>query len=172
MQYKYQMSMIGERSYLLGLQKKKHGEGIFINQGKYTRNLLKIFYLQEYSTTNTPMATATKLDPNVGEPVKITTYIGRIWSLLYLTASWPDILYATYLCAKFQVDPREPHLAVVKRIKCTKNLWLWYKRESYFKLIGYSDANFAGCKINRKSTTRTCQFLGGRLVSRFSKKHE
>ncbi|KAL8124233.1 hypothetical protein AgCh_012028 [Apium graveolens] len=70
---------------------------------------------------------------------------------------------------KFQVDPREPHLLAVKRIfkylKGTMNLGLWYPRDSDFKLIGYSDADFAGCKIDRKSTSGSCQFLGGRLVS-------
>ena len=75
---------------------------------------MKRFNLQDCATTTTPMATATKLDPIVGEPVEITTYRGMIGSLLYLTASRPDIMYATYLCARFQADPREPHLVDVK----------------------------------------------------------
>ena len=99
-----------------------------------------------------------------------------IGSLLYLTASRPDIMYATCLCARFQADPREPHLTAVKRIfkylKGTTNLGLWYPKESYFKLIGYSDTDFAGCKIDRKSTSGSYQFLGGRLVSWFSKKQK
>ena len=115
------------------------------------------------------MATTTELDPNVSEIVNITTYIGMIGSLLYLTTSRPNIMYVTCLCTRFQVDPREPHLVAVKRIflnlKGFENLGLWYPRESNFKLIGYSDANFAGCKIDRKSTTGKCRFLGGRLVS-------
>ena len=176
MQSKYQMSMMREMSYFLGLQIKQSEDGIFINQAKYTRNLLKRFNLQDYATATTPMATTTKLDPNVGESVEITTYRGMIGSLLYLTASRPDIMYATCLCARFQADPREPHLVAVKRIfrylKGSQNLGLWYPRESDFKLIGYSDADFAGCKIDRKSTTGTCQFLGGRLVSWFSKKQK
>ena len=99
-----------------------------------------------------------------------------IGSLLYLTTSRPDIVYATCLCARFQADPREPHSIAIKRIfkylKGTADLGLWYPRESDFKLIGYSDADFAGCKIDTKSTSGSCQFLGGRLVSWFSKKHK
>ncbi|KAL8092227.1 hypothetical protein AgCh_034496 [Apium graveolens] len=80
------------------------------------------------------------------------------------------------MASKFQADPREPHLIAAKRIfkylKGTVDLGLWYPRESDFKLIGYSDADFAGCKIDRKSTSGSYQFLGGRLVSWFSKKQK
>ena len=142
----------------------------------YIRNLLKRFNLQDCAIITTPMAIATKLDPNVDEPVEITTYRGMIGSWLYVTASRSDIMYATYLCSRFQVNPREPHLVVVKRIlrylKGIENLGLWYLRELDFKLIGYSNADFAGCKIDRKSTTRMCQFLGERLVYWFSKKQK
>ena len=95
-------------------------------------------------------------------------------SLLYLTARRLDIMYATCLCTRFQADPRKPHLVVVKRIfrylKGFVNLRLWCPRESEFKLIGYSNADFTGCKIDRKSTSGSCQFLGGRIVSWFIKK--
>ena len=176
MQSRYQMSMMGEMSYFLGLQVKQTDDGIFINQSKYTKNLLKKFNMQDSSTATTPMATTTKLDPDQGLEVDITNYRGMIGSLLYLTASRPDIMYATCLCARFQANPREPHLIAVKRIfrylKGTPSLGLWYARESDFGLCGYSDADFAGCKIDRKSTSGSCQFLGGRLVSWFSKKQK
>ncbi|KAL8147934.1 hypothetical protein AgCh_005313 [Apium graveolens] len=143
MQSRYQMSMMGELSYFLGLQVKQNEEGTFINQFKYTRNLLKKFGMQDCSTTSTPMATATKLDKDTGASVDITNYRGMIGSLLYLT----------YL-------------------KGTSDLGLWYRRESDFKLISYLDADFAGCKIDRKSTSGSFQFLGGRLVSWFKKKQK
>ncbi|KAL8088728.1 hypothetical protein AgCh_038493 [Apium graveolens] len=96
--------------------------------------------MQDCSTASTPIATATKLDKDTGKSVDITNYRGMIGSLLYLTASRPDIMYATCLCARFQADPREPHLLAVKRIfmylKGTTDLGLWYPRESDFKLIG------------------------------------
>ncbi|KAL8104298.1 hypothetical protein AgCh_028500 [Apium graveolens] len=140
MQSRYQMSMMGELSYFLGLRVKQNEEGTFICQTKYTRNLLKKFGMQDCSSASTPMATATKLDKDTGKSVDITDYRGMIGSLLYLTASRPDIMYATCLCARFQADPREPHLTAVKRIfkylKGTAALGLWYPRESDFKLIG------------------------------------
>ena len=176
MQSRYQMSMMGELSYFLGLQVKQTEDGIFVSQAKYTRNLLKKFGLLNCSSATTPMATATKLDKDTGASVDITSYRGMIGSLLYLTASRPDIMYATCLCARFQADPREPHLTAVKRIfkylKGTITLGLWYPRDSDFHLIGYSDADFAGCKIDRKSTSGSCQFLGDRLVSWYSKKQK
>ena len=83
-------------------------------------------------------------------------------------------MFSTYLCARFQADPRESHPVAIKRIfrylKGTPKLGIWYPRESGFDLIGYSDADFASCKIDRKSTTSTSQFLGNKLVTRFSNK--
>ena len=169
MQSRYQMSMMGELRYFFELQVKQTDDGIFINQSKYTKNLLKRFNMLESSSATTPMATATKLDQHQGAEVDVTSYRGMIGSLLYLTASRPDIMYATCLCARFQAQPREPHLIAVKRIfrylKGNSDLGLWYPRESDFNLIGYSDADFAGCKVDRKSTSGGCQFLGERLVS-------
>ena len=166
--------MMGELSYFLGLQVKQTDDGIFINQSKYTKNLLKRLNMLESSSATTLMATTTKLDQHQGVEVYVTSYRGMIGSLLYITASRPDIMYATCLCARFQAQPREPHLIAVKRIfrylKANPDLGLWYPRESDFKLIGYSDADFAGCKVDRKSTSGGCQFLGDRLVSWSSKK--
>ncbi|KAI3770857.1 hypothetical protein L6452_02005 [Arctium lappa] len=91
-----------------------------------------------------------------------------IGSLLYLTASRPDIMYSTCLCAHYQSEPKESHLIAVKRIfrylKGTPNLGLWYPKDSGFDLTGYSDSDFAGCKLDRKSTTGGCQLLGGKLI--------
>ena len=106
--------------------------------------------------------------------VDITKYRGMIGSLLYLTASRPDILFSVGLCARYQSCPKESHLSVVKRIFRyligTMNLGLWYPKNSNFEIISYSDADFAGCKTDRKSTSGTCHFLGNSLVSCFSKK--
>lgn len=97
-----------------------------------------------------------------------------IGSLLYLTASRPDIMFAVCLCARFQSCPKESHLNVVKRIfrylKGTMNFGLWYSKCHEFALCGYTDADFGGCRIDRKSTSGSCHFLGNCLVSWFSKK--
>ncbi|KAI3735667.1 hypothetical protein L6452_15175 [Arctium lappa] len=143
--------------------------------GKYVKDMLKKFDLTQASAMKTPMAPPLTLnkDPS-GKPVNVTAYRGMIGSLLYLTASRPDIMYSTCLCARYQSEPKESHLIAVKRIfrylKGTPNLGLWYPKDSGFDLTGYSDSDFAGCKLDRKSTTGGCQLLGGKLVSWTSKK--
>lgn len=175
MSEKYNMSMMGDLTYFFGLQVKQSSNGIFINQGKYVKDLLKKFDMNSSSSMKTPMAPPANLDADLtGKPVDITNYRGIIGSLLYLTASRPDIMFATCMCARYQADPRESHLIAAKRIlrylKGTPNLGLWYPKDSGLDLIGYSDSDYAGCKIDRKSTTGGCQLLGGRLVSWTSKK--
>jgi hypothetical protein len=97
-----------------------------------------------------------------------------IGSLLYLCASRPDILLSVCMCARFQATPKDCHLRVVKRIMrylvITPNIGLWYLKGSHFELLRYLDADYAGCKVDRKSTSGTCQFLGRSLVSWSSKK--
>ena len=96
-----------------------------------------------------------------------------IGSLLYLTASRPDIMFATCLCARFQSNPKESHLSAVKRIfrylNGSTSTGLWYPHISNFTIVGYSDADYAGCKLDRKSTSGRCQLLGKCLVSWSSK---
>jgi len=100
-------------------------------------------------------------------------YRGMIGSLLYLTASRPDILFSVCLCARFQSDPRESHLTAVKRIfrylKGTINLGLLYRKSLDYKLVGFCDANYASDRIERKSTSGNCQFLVENLISWASK---
>jgi hypothetical protein len=97
----------------------------------------------------------------------------QIGSLLYLCASRPDIMLLVCMCARFHANPKEIHLRAVKRIMrylvYTHKFGLWYPKGT-FDLIGYSDADYAGCKIDRKSTSGTCEFLGRSLVSWASKK--
>jgi len=120
---------------------------------------------------STPMhhpTTSLGLDKE-SDPVNITEYRQMIGSLLYLTASRPDIMFRVCLCARFQADLREVHLFAIKRIfrylKGTANLGLCFKRRENFKLQGYSDPDYAGDKVERKSTSRGCHFIGGNLIS-------
>ncbi|XP_073294570.1 secreted RxLR effector protein 161-like [Primulina huaijiensis] len=121
------------------------------------------------------MSSSTKLDKDEsGIPIEVTQYRGLISSLLYLTASRPDILFDVCICSRFQSNPKQSHYIAAKRIlkylKGTQNVGLWYPNDSSFNLIGYSDADYAGCKLDRKSTSGFCQFFGDRLISWFSKK--
>ena len=168
---------MGELTFFLGLQVSQRKDGIFISQTKYIKDLLKKFDLEDCSSAKTPMATTTKLDEDSkGKKVDISVYRGMVGSLLYLTASRPDIMFATCLCARFQSCPKESHMIAIKRIfrylKGTPSLGLWYPKDTRFNLVGYSDADYAGCRVDRKSTSGSCQFLGSRLVSWYSKKQQ
>ncbi|KAH9763010.1 hypothetical protein KPL70_001029 [Citrus sinensis] len=149
MSQEFKMSMMGELKYFLGLQIKQNEEGIFTNQAKYVKDLLKRFGYDNGTTKSTPMSTTIKLDKDEkGKEVDIKTYRGMIGSLLYLTASRPDIMFSVCLCARFQSCPKESHMLAVKCIFRyligTINLGLWYPRGTHIDLTCYSDADFAG----------------------------
>ena len=170
MHSEFEMSMIGELNFFLGLQIKQLKEDTFINQAKYIRDLLKKFNLEEVKAKTTPMGSSIKLDMDKkGKLIDQTKYRDMIDSLLYLTASRPNIMYSVCLCARFQACPKESYLNAVKRIfrylKGTIDISLWYPKCDHFELICYFDATFGCCKINRKSTRGTCHFLGHSLVS-------
>jgi hypothetical protein len=172
---RFEMSMMGELNFFLGFQVKQLKEGTFLCQTKYTHDILKKFNMEHAKPIKTPMGTNGHLDLDIGgKSVDQKVYRSMIGSLLYLCASRPDIMLSVCLCARFQSNPKECHLRAVKRIMRylvhTSHLGLWYPKGSNFKLVGYSDADYAGCKIDRKSTSGTCQFLGKSLVSWASKK--
>ena len=169
------MSMMGELKFFLRFQIKQLKEGTFICQTKYIKDMLKKFDMENAKPIKTPMQTNGHLDLNgEGKSVDQKVYRSMIGSLLYLCASRPDIMLSVCMCARFQAAPKECHLMAVKRILRylvhTPYLGLWYPKGSSFDLIGYSDSDYAGCKVDRKSTSGTCQFLGRSLVSWSSKK--
>ena len=175
MTQKFEMSMMGELNYFLGFQVKQLKDGTFISQTKYTQDLLKRFGMKDAKPAKTPMGTDGHTDLNKGgKSVDQKAYRSMIGSLLYLCASRPDIMLSVCMCARFQSDPKECHLVAVKRILrylvATPCFGIWYPKGSTFDLIGYSDSDYAGCKVDRKSTSGTCQFLGRSLVSWNSKK--
>jgi hypothetical protein len=172
---KFEMSMMGELRYFLGFQIKQLQDGTFISQTKYIQGILNKFEMKDAKPIKTAMGTNGHLDLDTGGKfVDQKVYQSMIGSLLYLCASRPDIILSVCMCARFQADSKEVHLRAVKRIMrylvYTPKFGLWYPRGSTFDLIGYSDAYWAGCKIDRKSTSGTCQFLGRSLVSWASKK--
>ena len=175
MSKKFEMSMMSELKFLLGLQIKQTKEGTFVSQTKYTKDLFNKFNMQESKGMKTPMPTSGHLDlTRDGKPVDQKVYRSMIGSLLYLCASRPDIILSVCMCARYQAAPKECHLKAVKRIVRylihTPNFGIWYPKRSCFDLVGYSDSDYAGDKVDRKSTSGTCQFLGRSLVSWSSKK--
>ncbi|CAM8890311.1 unnamed protein product [Rhodiola kirilowii] len=175
MQKEFKMSMVGEMNYFLGLQVIQKEDGIFISQSKYAKNLIKKFELEKATHKRTPAATHLKMTKyDAGTKVDQTLYRSMIGSLLYLTASRPDIAYAVGVCARYQVDPKESHLLQVKRIikyVCgTIDFGIWYTKDTNPYLVGYCNADWAGNAEDRKSTSGGCFFLGNNLVSWFTKK--
>jgi hypothetical protein len=123
----------------------------------------------------TPMGTNGHLDLDLGgtsDDQKVYCFMIRY--LLYLCASRPDIMLSVCMCARFEATPKDCYLRVVKRIMryliLTPRLGLWYPKGSCFELVGYSNVDYARCKVDRKSTSGTCQFLGRSIVSWSSKK--
>nr|GEV31876.1 hypothetical protein [Tanacetum cinerariifolium] len=145
----------------------KNKDGIFISQDKYVAEILRKFGLTDGKSANTPIDTNLVKDPD-GKDVYVHTYTSMIGSLMYLTSSRPDIMFAVCACAYFQVTPKASHLHVVKRIfrylKDKPHLGLWYPKDSPFDLVAYSDSDYAGASLDGKSTTRGCQFIGCRLI--------
>jgi hypothetical protein len=152
------MSMIGELTYFLDFQVKQMKDGNFLSQEKYTKDLLKRFNMEKCKPIKTPMPTNGHLDlDGGGNSVDQTLYRSMIGSLLYLTASRPDIMFSVCMCAIFQSNPKNAHLRAGKRIlrylKHTPSVGLCYPKGATFDLIGYSDSDYVGCKIDRKSTS-------------------
>jgi len=175
MKDEFEMSMMGELKFFLGIQINKCKDGVYVHQTKYTKELLKKFKLENCKMMNTPMhPTCTLSKEDTGSKVYQKLYRGMMGSLLYLTASRPDILFSVCLCARFQSDPRESHLTAIMRIfrylKGTTNLGLIYRKSLDYQLVGFCDADYAGDRIERKSTSGKCQFLGENLISWASKR--
>ncbi|KAJ9540861.1 hypothetical protein OSB04_027367 [Centaurea solstitialis] len=170
MHKKFKMSSMGELTLFLGLQVKQKRDGIFINQSKYVATMHQKFGMNDAKPASTPMVTHKHLTADVeGEEVDVHQYRSMIGSLMYLTASRPDIMFVVCVCARFQVRPKESHLHAVKRIfkylKGQPRLGLWYPNDTSFDLVAYTDKDYGGANLDRKSTSGGCQFLGGRLVS-------
>nr|XP_016485389.1 PREDICTED: uncharacterized mitochondrial protein AtMg00810-like [Nicotiana tabacum] len=166
----FEMSMTSELNFFLGLQVKQSTKGTFINKQKYIKELLKRFDMEASKVIDTPIATATRLDMDeLGSPVNQIMYRGIIGSLLYLTTSRPDIVFSVGLCARFQLNPKKSHLKVAKRIlrylKGTQDLVLYYPSGDDFNLTGYADANYVGYLVDKKSTSRMDHFVGSCLIS-------
>jgi hypothetical protein len=160
MSEEFEMSMMGELQFFLGLQIKQAKEETFVHQAKYMKDVLKKFKMDDSKPLSTPMSTTTTLDVDEdGEPVDQKEYQSMIGSLLYLTATRPDIQFSVCLCTRFQASSRTPHRQAVKRIfryiQYTSELGLWYSASSSLSLLGFSDADFAGVE----SIGNRCQVL-------------
>lgn len=171
----FEMSLIGEIKFFIGLQIQQMKDAIFITQSKYVKEVLKTFGMEDSKPVGTPMVTDCKLSKE-DESVVVNEkdYRSMIGKLHYVVHNRPDIAHAVGITAQFQQSPRESHLVAVKRIlrylKGTIDYGLWYPYNNDFNLKVFTNAHWAGNVDNQKSTTSGAFFLGGRLVSWMSKK--
>ncbi|GJU22095.1 putative ribonuclease H-like domain-containing protein [Tanacetum coccineum] len=165
MKDKFQMSSMGELTFFLGLQVQQKEDGIFISQDKYVAEILKKFNNSDMKSASTPVDLEKPLVKDGDDnDVDVHIYRSMIGSLIYLTASRPDIMFAVCACARFQVTPKISHLLAVKRIfrysKGKPTLGLWYSRDSPFELVDYTNSDYAVSTQDNKSTT------GGYLLTK------
>ena len=137
---KFQMSSMGELNLFLGLQVKQKPDGIFVSQDKYVAEILRKFKYSDAKAASTPIDTKKPLKPDLkGEAVDVHLYRSMIGSLMYLTSSRPDIMFAVCACARYQVSPKFSHLHAMKKIfrylKGQPKLGLWYPKDSPFDLV-------------------------------------
>jgi hypothetical protein len=175
MQTEFEMSMIGELSYFLGLCINQSSAGIFISKEKYLKEMLKRFQMEDSTPVSTPMVVGCKISKDDISPyVDQRTYRSMIGSLLYITTSRPDIMQVVGMVGRYQSAPKQSHLVVVKRIfkylKGTMTYGLWYPRNQNFQLTAYSDVDWKNCLDERKSTSGGAFFIGDWLVAWLSKK--
>nr|GFB09196.1 retrovirus-related Pol polyprotein from transposon TNT 1-94 [Tanacetum cinerariifolium] len=162
---------------VIRLQISQSLRGIFINQSKYAFESLKKYGFDSCDPVDTPMVEKSKLDEDKeGKIVDSTHYHGMIGTLLYFTASRPDLQFAICMCARYQDRPTKKHLHAVKRIfrylRGTVNRGLWYLKYSSIALTAFAVADHASYQDTRRSTSGSMKFLGDRLVSWSSKRQK
>ncbi|GJU34416.1 retrovirus-related pol polyprotein from transposon TNT 1-94 [Tanacetum coccineum] len=159
------------------LQVSQNPEGIFINQSKFAIEILKKFGMDSCNPVDTPMVDRLKLDEDpLGILVDHTRFCSMVGSLMYLTASRPDLVFAVCMRARYQASPTKKHLEALKRffryLRGTINWGLWYPKDTTMALTAYANADYAGCQDTRRSTSGSAQFLRDKLVSWSSKKQK
>ncbi|GJY46230.1 retrovirus-related pol polyprotein from transposon TNT 1-94 [Tanacetum coccineum] len=155
MSSKFQMSMMGQMSFFLALQVSQNPGGIFINQSKFALEILKKFGMDSCDPVDTPMVDRLKLDEDpLGIPVDQTRFRSMVGSLMYLTASRPDLVFDVCMCARYQASPTKKHLEALKRVfrylKGTINWGLWYSKDTAITLTANAVADHAGCQDTRR----------------------
>jgi hypothetical protein len=175
MQNEFEMSLLGELQFFLGLQIHQSNQGIFISQTKYIREMIKRFRMEDCKPIITPMKTSCKLSKDDdSKSIDQRKYRSMIDNLLYVTTSKPDVMQTVGQVARFLEAPNESHVLALKRIfkylKGTKEFGLWYPKGNDLSLIAYTDVDWAGCIDDRRSTSGITFYLGECLVSWLIKK--
>jgi hypothetical protein len=175
MQSEFQMTDLGIMKYFLGIEVDQSTKGIFVCKQKYAADVIKRLCMEDCNLVETPIPLGTKLSKqDEGPTVDSTLYKSLAGSLLYLTTTRPDIMYATNFVSRFMESPKDSHWKMAKRfmryVVGTLNFVLWYAQSDDNHLSSYTDNDFAGSLDNRKSTSGHVFHLGVNLISWASKK--
>eukprot|EP00253_Pinus_taeda_P034705 PITA_34705 len=171
----FEMSLLAELTYFLVLQVQQTKDGIFLSQTKYLKNILKKYEMEYSKPVCTPIVTGCSLRSNDDSlAVNQPEYRSMIGSLLYLIGTRPDIMHVVGIVGRFQANPEESHLQVVKRIfkyiQGTQDFSLWYPKDTDITHHAYTDVNWAGNVDDRKRISGGACYMGSQLVSWFNKK--
>jgi Reverse transcriptase (RNA-dependent DNA polymerase) len=171
----FEMKNLGGLKYFLGIEVTRNKEGIFLSQRKYILDLLTEIGMLECKPVDTPMVPNIKLEAYTDHtPTNIERYQKLVGKLIYLSHTRPDIAYAVSVVSQFMHSPKEEHLEAVMRIirylKGTPGKGIVFRKNSHLQVVAYSDADWAGCVIDRRSTAGYFTFVGGNLVTWKSKK--
>ncbi|KAF2285984.1 hypothetical protein GH714_009359 [Hevea brasiliensis] len=175
MQSKFEMTDLGKMTFFLGLEVHQTNQGTFICQEKYAREILKKFGMENCNSIDTPTPQNEKLSKEDGsEKIDSGIYRSVIGCLFYLTASRPDIMYPTSLLSRFMHEPSQNHFKAVKRVlryvKGTIDLGIWFKSGMEAKLVGYADSDWGGSIDDMKSTSGFVFSIGSGVISWSSRK--
>lgn len=163
--------------YFLGLEVWQRKSQIFLGHGRYVAEILKRFEMADCRPMSTPMTTnVKKLDASKSQLVDLTLYHHMIGSLMYLVNTRPDICFDVNTLSQFMVEPRRVHWVAAKHVLCylrgTVDFGLSYVQGDGVKLVGFTDSDWAGSAVYRKSTSRCCFNLGSEVVSWFRMKQK
>ena len=169
MMLEFDMTDLGRMRYFLGIEVLQNNHGIFMCQRKYAHDVLTQFGMQDCNAIKNPIVPGTKLSRNdAGTKVDATQFIQVVGSLMYLTATRPNLMYGVSLISRFMANPTKTHWFAAKRIlrylKGTTELGIYYKKEESTNVVAYTDNDFAGDIDDRKSTSGFVFFLGNEAV--------
>ncbi|XP_031281495.1 uncharacterized protein LOC116140003 [Pistacia vera] len=177
MQSEFEMIDLGEMTYFLGMQIFQSKSGIFVYQEKYANEILIKFGMENCKPADTPLVSNLKLSKNDGKKrVDESMFRGLVGCLLYLTATRPDLMFVASYLSRFMSCPSESHYRAAKRVlryvKGTSNLGIWFKRAEKLVLQGYTDSDWGGSLDDMKSTSGYVFYINEGAISWFSKKQD
>ena len=176
MKKEFEMTDLGEMRYFLGIEVCQNAEGVHISQKKYAEKILQKFGLEACNGVKNPIVPGSMVlsTEEEGNQADGTLFKQMVGSLMYMTVTRPDLMYSVCLMSRFMSNPKDVHMAAAKRIlryiKATTNLGIFYKRRCKDELVGYTDSDYARDVGDRRSTSGYVFVQSGGAVAWASKK--